>query len=72
MRRTRQEAALRGWLKTLPDEVVRVRPVLSVGLAGALLAVGELEGVEGRLRDAERCRRVAGRNLTGRPPQIPA
>ena len=55
MRRSRQEATLRGWLKTLPDEVVRVRPVLSVGLAGALLAVGELEGVEGRLRDAERC-----------------
>ena len=54
MRMTRQEATLRGWLKTLPDEVVRVRPVLSVGFAGALLAVGELEGVEGRLRDAER------------------
>ena len=58
MRRTRQEAALRGWLKALPDEVVRVRPVLSVGLAGALLAVGEFEGVEGRLRDAERCLRA--------------
>ena len=55
MRKSRQEATLRGWLKTLPDEVVRVRPVLSVGLAGALLAVGEFEGVEGRLRDAERC-----------------
>ena len=55
MRSSRQEAALRGWLKALPDEVVRVRPVLSVGLAGALLAVGEFEGVEERLRDAERC-----------------
>jgi LuxR family maltose regulon positive regulatory protein len=55
MRRSRQEGTLRGWLKTLPDEVVRVRPVLSVGLAGALLAVGEMEGVERRLRDAERC-----------------
>ena len=55
MRRSRQEAALHGWLKALPDEVVRVRPVLSVGLAGALLAVGEFEGVEARLRDAERC-----------------
>ena len=54
MRRTRQEATLRGWLEALPDEVVRVRPVLSVGFAGALLAVGELEGVEGRLRDAGR------------------
>ena len=54
MRRTRQEAAVRGWLELLPDEVVRVRPVLSVHFAGALLARGELEGVEARLRDAER------------------
>ena len=54
MRRSRQEAAVRGWLELLPDEVVGVRPVLSVGFAGALLAGGELEGVEARLRDAER------------------
>ena len=54
MRRDRQEATLRGWLEALPDELVRVRPVLSVGFAGALLASGELEGVEARLRDAER------------------
>ena len=54
MRRTRQEAAVRGWLELLPDEVVRVRPVLSVHFAGELLARGELEGVEARLRDAER------------------
>ena len=38
MRRTRQEARLRGWLEALPDDVVRVRPVLSVYFAGALLA----------------------------------
>ena len=54
MRRNRQEAAVRDWLELLPDDVVRVRPVLSVGFAGTLLSVGELEGVEGRLRDAER------------------
>ena len=54
MLRSRQEAAVLGWLERLPDEVVRVRPVLSVGFAGALLAGGEFEGVEGRLRDAER------------------
>jgi LuxR family transcriptional regulator, maltose regulon positive regulatory protein len=59
MRRTRQEATVRGWLKALPlealpDEVVRVRPVLSVHFAGALLSGGEFEGVEERLRDAER------------------
>src|SRR5882757_9885292 len=53
MRRSRQEAAVLGWLELLPDEVVRVRPVLSVGFAGALLAGGEFEDVEGRLRDAE-------------------
>ena len=54
MRRTRQEARLRGWLEVLPDEVVQVRPVLSAYFAGVLLMGGELEGVEGRLRDAER------------------
>ncbi len=54
IRRTRQEAAARGWLEVLPDDVIRVRPVLSMHFAGALLSGGELEGVEGRLRDAER------------------
>ena len=53
MLKIRQEAAVLGWLDLLPDEVVRVRPVLSVGFAGALLAGGEYEGVEARLRDAE-------------------
>src|SRR5207247_17861 len=33
--------------------LVHVRPVLSVGYAWALLASGELEGVEARLRNAE-------------------
>jgi ATP/maltotriose-dependent transcriptional regulator MalT len=54
LRRSRQEATIRGWLDTIPDEVVRVRPVLAVGFIGALMARGEFEGVEGRLRDAER------------------
>jgi len=54
MRRSRQEATLLGWLKGLPDELVRLRPVLSAAYAWALLANGELEGVEARLRDAER------------------
>jgi LuxR family transcriptional regulator, maltose regulon positive regulatory protein len=53
MRRTRQEPAVHGWLRALPEELIRVRPVLGVALAGALLAGGELEGVEVRLRDAE-------------------
>ncbi len=54
MRRTRQETTVRGWLEVLPDDVVRVRPVLSVTFAGALLITGEIEGVEERLQDAAR------------------
>ena len=54
MNRSRQEATLLGWLKALPDELVRTRPVLSVGYAYALLESGELEAAEARLQDAER------------------
>ena len=54
MRRIRQEATVLGWLQALPSEVVKRRPVLSVHYAGTLLLGGELEGVEARLRDAER------------------
>jgi LuxR family maltose regulon positive regulatory protein len=54
LRRTRQEATLRNWLVALPDELLRRTPVLSNVYAGALLASGELEGVDARLRDAER------------------
>ena len=38
----------------LPDQLVRARPLLSVGYAWALLAGGELEAAEARLQDAER------------------
>lgn len=54
MQRSRQEAAVLGWLKELPDELVHCRPVLSVGYAWALLAGGEFDVAEQRLRDAER------------------
>jgi len=53
LRRTRQETAMLKWLKALPDELVRCRPVLSVWYAGALLAGGELDAAPDRLRDAE-------------------
>src|SRR6266705_4019795 len=54
MRRSRQEATVLGSLKALPDELLQVRPVLSVAYAWALLLNGELEGVEARLQNAER------------------
>jgi LuxR family maltose regulon positive regulatory protein len=54
MNRSQQSATLRQWLEALPDELVRARPVLSVGYAVTLLEGGRVEGVEARLRDAER------------------
>ncbi len=54
LRQARQEATMRRWFELLPDEVFRVRPVLSVGYVGALLADGEFADVEALLGDAER------------------
>lgn len=53
MSRIRQTAVLFGWLKSLPNELIRARPVLSVTYAHLLLDSGEVDGVEERLRDAE-------------------
>ena len=49
-----QEETLYRWLKALPDEVVRARPVLNVYYAFALLGRDGLEAAEDRLQDAER------------------
>ena len=54
MDRSLQFATWLGWVKALPDELVRARPVLSVEYAWALLDVGELEAGEARMRGAER------------------
>lgn len=56
MRRNRQGATVTelGWLKALPDDLVRFRPVLSVAYAFALFGGGEIGSVETRLLDAER------------------
>ena len=73
MRITRQEATVHSWLKALPDEVVRVRPMLSFAVAGALLTGGEPEEVEVRLRDAERWLKepaAAGKGSPARPAEM--
>jgi LuxR family maltose regulon positive regulatory protein len=54
LQRSRQETTIQSWIEALPDEMVRARPVLTMGLVGALMSVGHVEGVEQRLRDAER------------------
>lgn len=66
VRKNRQEAAALIWLKALPDELIRCRPVLSVGYAWVLLESGELEAAEDRLRDAERWLGTTA-DMRGRP-----
>lgn len=49
-----QTAAWLGWVKALPDDIVRARPVLSVAYAWAFLNARQMEAGEACLRDAER------------------
>ncbi|MDT3438785.1 MULTISPECIES: LuxR C-terminal-related transcriptional regulator [unclassified Pseudofrankia] len=72
LRRNRQEGAIRGWIDAVPDAVVRVRPVLAAGFAGALMMTGEFEGVEERLRDAEQWLEEPTTDLSGAPAPAPA
>jgi len=55
-----------GWVKALPDVLIRARPVLSVWYAYALLVSGEMEAAETRLTDAERWLEPAD-NMNERP-----
>ncbi len=52
--RSFEDSTWLGWAKQLPDELVRARPVLSVGYAWTSLIAGDLESGESRLQDAER------------------
>jgi LuxR family maltose regulon positive regulatory protein len=49
-----QSATWLGWARTLPDALIQIRPVLSVGYAWALLDGGDLESGEAWLHNAER------------------
>ena len=42
------------WVQTLPDELVRTRITLSIGMAWELLFSGQLQAAEDRLKDADR------------------
>jgi len=70
-RQHRQEATLRGWLEALPDELIQVRPVLSNAYAGSILVRSEVEGVESRLQDAERCLAATAGDRPGSPNRSP-
>ena len=55
MRRRQRETTVLGWITSLPDSLIRHRPVLSVAYALVLLNDGQLDAAETRLQDAERC-----------------
>ncbi|NER82118.1 MAG: AAA family ATPase, partial [Leptolyngbya sp. SIO1D8] len=49
-----QHATWTKWVLALPDELVRTRTTLSIGLAWELLFSGQLQAAENRLKDANR------------------
>jgi LuxR family maltose regulon positive regulatory protein len=53
MRRGRQDATIREWAQVIPDDIVRMRPVLAVGLVGASMSAGEFDRVDARLDEVE-------------------
>ncbi|EDX82662.1 transcriptional regulator, LuxR family protein [Synechococcus sp. PCC 7335] len=59
MRQRQRQTTVLGWITSLPDSLIRHRPVLSVAYALVLLNDGQLEAVESRLQDAERCLEAA-------------
>jgi LuxR family maltose regulon positive regulatory protein len=69
MHRDRREAELVRWVAALPEEVVRLRPVLGVAFAGALAQVSDFDSVERRLSEVERSLRPDGGPWPERPPR---
>ena len=56
------------WVRSLPDEVVRVRPVLGVAFVGVLAQVSDFAAVRARLEDIERALRPQGGPWPTTPP----
>ncbi|MBK8616409.1 MAG: hypothetical protein IPN96_04710 [Anaerolineales bacterium] len=53
MNQSFQSAVWLGWVKQLPESLIRSHPVLCVQIAWAFMDVGDVESSESRLRDAE-------------------
>jgi LuxR family maltose regulon positive regulatory protein len=53
LRRARQDAVLTGWARSLPDAVLRRRPVLGIMSGWSLMLAGDLDAAEARLDDAD-------------------
>ncbi|WP_416954276.1 LuxR C-terminal-related transcriptional regulator [Nocardioides sp. T5] len=64
MRQRRQDRTMREWLRALPEDVVRRRPLLAMHLAWARLSEGDLDGLAQWLDAAETA-------LAAQPPAPP-
>lgn len=53
LEKTFQSATWLGWVKALPENIVRARPRLAVGYAWELLFTGDMEGADARMQEAE-------------------
>jgi LuxR family maltose regulon positive regulatory protein len=68
MRRERREADLAGWVRALPEDVLRSRPVLAVAFVGALAQALKFDTMAERLDDVEALVRSADGTWPERPP----
>jgi LuxR family maltose regulon positive regulatory protein len=64
MRQRREDRTMRAWLRALPEDVVRRRPLLATHLAWARLSEGDLDGLDRWLDAAEAA-------LTSQPARSP-
>jgi len=53
LRRARQDSLLLYWMRTMPESVVKRRPVLCILSGWSLMMTGDLDGMERRLDEAE-------------------
>jgi LuxR family maltose regulon positive regulatory protein len=66
LRQRRQDRTLRDWVRALPEDVVRGRPLLATSLAWSRLSEGDLDGVESWL-DAAEAALTSGHSAADRP-----
>jgi LuxR family transcriptional regulator, maltose regulon positive regulatory protein len=68
MRRERREAELARWIRVLPDDELRTRPVLDVAFVGALAQASKFDTIGPRLDQVEALVRSADGNWPKQPP----
>ena len=68
VQRERREGELAAWLDAVPDDVVRLRPVLAIGLVGSLAQRSRFDGIPARLSDIEHAIRTPDGAWCEQPP----